>query len=90
MRDLFLKTLRLSDELGTVHSYDYYITIDEMDVGRFACESYGVKIVDRDGGGTAAVPHVTCSQERIDELCQLVVDNGVTPVTLRDVVADWL
>ncbi len=90
MRDLFLKTVELRDEEGEAHVYDYYITIDELDVGQFACESYGMKIVERSGRAAALVPHVTCDIGRIDELSDLVVNNEVTPETLLDVVTDWL
>ncbi len=90
MRDLFLKSLSLTDESGVRRSYDYYITIDEMEVGAYACESYGIRITRQDGGESEAVHNVTCSIARIDELCELVVGSGVTPLTLRDVISDWL
>ena len=34
MRDLFLKQLTLADENGRLRDYDYFITIDEMDLTR--------------------------------------------------------
>lgn len=89
MRELFLQTVELADQAGTVRRYDYFILIGEMDVGAFACESYGVKIAEQ-GGGQASVPNVTCSAARIDELSGLLVRNGVTPATLNDVLSDWL
>lgn len=89
MRELFLKTLDLPDETGTLRSYDYSILIDEMDVGPFSCESYGIRVVER-GGAEASAAHVTCSAARIDELSELVVRNAVTPTTLNDVLSDWL
>lgn len=89
MRELFLRTLELPDQDGRVRRYDYLIVIDEMDVGRFSCESYGIKVVEQ-GGETASVPHVTCSAARIDELSELVLRGGVTPAALEDVVRDWL
>ena len=89
MRELFLQTLDLPDESGTIRHYDYTILIDEMDVGPFSCEIYGIRVSER-GGPQAFVPHVTCSAARIDELCDLVVRNGVTPTTLHDVLSDWL
>lgn len=89
MRELFLQSLDLPDETGTIHSYDYSILIDEMDVGLYSCESYGIRVAER-GGAEACVPHVTCSAARIDELSDLVVRNGVTPTTLNDVLSDWL
>lgn len=89
MRELYLQTLALPDETGMIRHYDYTILIDEMDVGPFSCESYGIRVSEQ-GGAQASVPHVTCSAARIDELCELVVRNGVTPTTLHDVLADWL
>lgn len=89
MRELFLQTVELADQAGTIRRYDYFILIGEMDVGAFACESYGVKIAEQ-GGGQASVPNVTCSAARIDELSGLLVRNGVTPATLNDVLSDWL
>lgn len=89
MRELFLETVELADQTGTVRRYDYSILIGEMDVGPYACESYGVRISEQ-GGGQASVPNITCSASRIDELSGLLVRNGVTPTALRDVVLDWL
>lgn len=90
MRELFLRTLTLKDERGAAHSYDYYVIIDEMDVGPFSCESYGIRIEEQGGGASALAPHVTCSIARIDELSELILRNGVTPLSLHDVVSDWL
>ena len=89
MRDLFLKNLKLRDEQGGIRSYDYYITIGELDVGKYACESYGVRIEEQ-GGMQASVDNITSSIARIDELSELILRNEVTPVTLADVVSDWL
>lgn len=90
MRELFLGTLTLADEAGERRGYDYYITIDEMEVGSCVWESYGIGVTQKEGGERAAVRNVTCSGRRIHELGRLVMEGGVTPVTLRDVVEDWL
>ena len=50
MRELFLKTLDLADETGAIRVYDYSILIDEMDVGPYSCESYGIKVAEQGGG----------------------------------------
>lgn len=89
MRELFLETVELADQTGAIRRYDYSILIGEMDVGPYACESYGIRISEQ-GGGQASVPNITCSASRIDELSGLLVRNGVTPAALRDVVLDWL
>ena len=83
MRELYLQTLKLPDETGAERSYDYSILVGEMDVGPYSCESYGIKIVEK-GGCEAS------SAARIDELSELLLRNGVTPVTLNDVLSDWL
>ncbi len=90
MRELFLKKLTLTDVDGRERDYDYYIVIDEMDVGPFSCESYGLQVREQGSGAVCTVPHITTSISRIDDLCELVLAGGVTPVTLPDVVSDWL
>ncbi len=89
MRELFLDTVELTDPASTVRRFDYSILIGEMDVGLYACESYGVKVAEQ-GGDQASVENITCSASRIDELSGLLVRNGVTPAALNDVVSDWL
>jgi len=89
VRELFLETVELADQTGAIRRYDYSILIGEMDVGSYACESYGVKVSEQ-GGGQACVPNITCSASRIDELSSLLVRNGVTPTALHDVLSDWL
>lgn len=86
---MFLETVELTDQAGALRRFDYSILIGEMDVGAYACESYGVKVAEQ-GGGEACVENITCSASRIDELSGLLTRSGVTPATLRDVVSDWL
>lgn len=90
MRELFLDSRTLIDERGRERRYDYYIMIDEMDVGPFACESYGLRVEEPEAAQITVVPHITCSIARIDELCELVLRHVVTPIQLEDVVRDWL
>jgi hypothetical protein len=90
MRELLVCSQEIKDQKEQPHCYHYSILIDEMDVGRFSCESYGVKISENPEGEVAAVSHVTTSIPRIDELMDLLTSNSVTPVGLRDVIEDWL
>jgi len=90
MRELLVCTKTAQAEEGRSHEYTYSILVDEMDVGPFACESYGVKIRDASTGRLAVVPHITTSIPRIDELMDLLTRNSVGPAGLRDVLADWL
>ena len=69
--------------------YRYAILVDEMSVGGLCCESYGVKVTGPDGE-SEEIPNITVSAGRIDELAELIRRNQVSPVTLRDVVEDWL
>ncbi|WP_297197270.1 DUF6514 family protein [uncultured Flavonifractor sp.] len=69
--------------------YRYMILVDEMTVGGMSCESYGVRVTGPDGE-CAEIPNITVSAGRIDELVDLLRRNQVSPVTLRDVVDDWL
>lgn len=84
-----METVELADPAGAVRRFDYSILIGEMDVGAYACESYGVQVAEQ-GGDQARVENITCSASRIDELSGLLVRNVVTPAALNDVVSDWL
>lgn len=68
----------------------YLLTVGEKQVGRFACEAYGVKIEDELTGESVTIPDLTVSAARIDELMELLIRNEVTPAGLEDVIADWL
>ena len=70
----------------------YNITVDELSdpAAGIAVESYGIRISIVESGEQDTVRHITCSLEKIEGLVRLLSENSVTPVTLRDVVADWL
>ena len=70
--------------------YEYSILVDQLPVGRFACESYGVRITAPSTGEQAEVPNITVSIPRIDALMDLLVRNQVSPTHLKDVLEDWL
>ena len=90
MRELLVDNCRAEGEDGKACGYRYYILVGEMAVnGGLACESYGVKVVGEDGE-EASVPNITVSADRIDSLMELLIRNAVSPVTLRDVIDDWL
>lgn len=90
MRELFLKSIAVEDGQGGTHTFDYAVIVNEMDVGAFACESYGLQIRERESGTVSRVPHITTSVSRIDALCERVLAGAVTPLSLEDVVRDWL
>ena len=87
--ELKIATRRCEDDLGAPRLFHYYLTVDQVETPRFACENYGVRIAD-EAGDEACCPALTTSAARIDELMTLLVDNKVGPAGLADVVEDWL
>lgn len=75
------------DHLG--FSCRYGLLVEDIEVDGFQCESYGVVIADP-AGNTKRCRHITVNAAQIAELLDLLIRNGVTPVTLSDVVEDWL
>lgn len=90
MKELFVETRAVEDEEGRVRRFDYYVVVGEMEMdGRFACESYGIK-VEEQGGDCALLPNLTVSVARIDDLVERMTRNTVGPAGAHDVVEDWL
>ncbi len=89
MQEMVVDRKNLEDEQGKQREYIYSVVIGERRLGGFSCEDYGVKIAET-GGAEAMAPDLTTSVSRIDELMDLLTRNTVTPVTLADVVSDWL
>lgn len=90
MRELKLDLYSLYPDLGDQGAYDYSILVDQVELGAFACESYGAQVTARHTGERSAVPNITVSVSRIDQLMELLVRHQVGPLHLRDVVEDWL
>lgn len=87
--ELKIASRQLQDQNGMTHRLHYYLTIDYIHTGAFSCENYGVRITD-EAGQSAAVPSITVSALRMDELMTFLVDKKVGPSGLRDVVLDWI
>ena len=87
--EMKIATRHCADPEGNPHCFHYFLTISQEETPRLFCENYGVRIAEEEGGG-AAVPNITTSAARIDELITLLVDNQVGPAGLSDVIADWL
>lgn len=87
--ELKIATRQCRDQEGTTRSFHYFLTIEQEETPRFFCENYGVRIAE-EAGDESAVPRITTSASRIDELITLLVDNRVGPAGLQDVIADWL
>lgn len=77
------------DQHGKSRNFHYFLTIDQVESPHFSCENYGVRI-EEEQGEEDSVRAITTSATRIDQLITLLVDNGVGPAGLADVVADWL
>lgn len=90
MRELKLDLPSVYPDLEENRRYDYSILIEVVDTGNFVCESYGACVTSRSSGARVAIPNITVSPSRIDELMRLLVRNQVGPVQLRDVIDDWL
>ena len=87
--EIKIATRHCRDQVGQSRCFHYYLTIDQEETPRFACENYGVRIIDETGSETT-LPALTTSATRIDELMTLLVDHRVGPAGLADVVSDWL
>jgi hypothetical protein len=70
----------------------YYVTINDLtdETTGIELEAYGVGITNQERGETAVVPNVTFSKTAILELAALLSEHLVTPVTIGEVVEDWL
>lgn len=87
--EIKIATRQCRDDLGQQRRFHYFLTVELVESGAFCCENYGVRIAE-EAGTTAAIPAITTSAARIDELMTLLVDSQVGPAALADVVADWL
>ena len=87
--DLHIATRSFRDDRGKLRTFHYYLMIETIEAGRFCCENYGVRITE-ERENSSAVPALTTSAERIDQLMTTLVDNGVSPTGLRDVIEDWI
>lgn len=65
---------------------DYYLLTETC--GNL-CESYGIEI-SCENGDDALVRGITLSQSKILVLLSMLMEYAVTPVTLKDVVEDWV
>lgn len=88
-KEILVDTRSLEDAEGRLREYGYFILVGEKCVGSFSCEAYGVMIRETTGE-SAAVPDITVSAARIEDLITRLIRNTVTPTALADVVADWL
>lgn len=87
--DIHIATRSFRDDEGRMRTFHYYLMVEVVEAGTFCCEDYGVRITETPEN-SSSVPSLTTSAMRIDELMTTLVDNGVSPASLRDVIEDWL
>lgn len=94
MRTISVARRTEEDQNGQRYSLEYCLLAEEAEAGGTVVgESFGVQITSFSGGAvreSRSVPNLTVSAQRIHELLDLLVRNCVTPVSLDDVVEDWL
>lgn len=66
---------------------EYYLLVSPLAKD---LEIYGVKIIEQRSGATASAPSLTVSSRRIFHLIDLLSKGIVTPISLADIVEDWL
>lgn len=89
MTEVKIASRTCPDEFGRPRTFHYSLTRRYRRTNAFSCENYGVRISE-ESGDTAAIPGITTSAVRIDELMTLLVEHGVSPTALPDIIADWL
>ena len=49
MMEMKIASRSCADDLGRQHTFHYYLTVDQIPVGQFCCEDYGVRIDEEAG-----------------------------------------
>lgn len=70
--------------------WTYALLVEDIEVDGFHCESYGILVRDPDTKEEATVRHITVNGSEALALLSTVARSAVSPVTLRDVVEDYL
>lgn len=84
------KNIKLNEEKE--NTVVYYVTIEELSdlPAGMTLETYGVGITISESGETEIIPNVTFSKTSILALVELLAAQHVTPVSVGDIVEDWL
>ncbi len=94
VREIFFSTKRVHDENGEELKLDYYITVGEAAFENgTSFESYGVKIVmTRENGEKemSQIDDIFVNSLEIDELVMLLSKYTVTPMSLYEIMDDYL
>lgn len=73
-----------------IRQWHYALLAEDIAVDGFHCESYGILVRDPDTGEEAAVRHITVNGSEALALLNTVARLAVSPVTLEDVIEDYL
>ncbi len=94
MREIFFSTKCVENDNNEKLKLDYYITVGEIECESGASfESYGVKIVmTREDGEneSAQIDDIFVNSLEIDELIVLLSRCTVTPMSLYEIMDDYL
>lgn len=92
MRKIIICEKKMRTDSGETLTLVYSITVDallETPPGA-ELESYGTSICIHESGEECSLRHITTASSEIFSLTELLSANLVTPLTLPDVVYDWL
>ena len=92
MNKIEISRVSLRKSGGEAMTLVYSVTVDELvdAVSGEVFSNYGVMVSVPESGETASVRGVTLSGDRIFSLASKLARHRVTPITLRDVLDDWL
>lgn len=79
-----------TDAAPPAAQWRYALLAEDIEVDGFHCESYGIMVREPYTGEEASVRHITVNASQALELLDTVARSTVSPVTLRDVVEDYL
>ena len=65
--EIKIATRACRDPEGADRTFTYYLTVDQEESPRVACENYGVRIVEEPERNSACLPGLTTSAARIDQ-----------------------
>lgn len=70
--------------------WHYALLIEDIELDGFQCESYGLCVRDLETGEETTARHITVNGPEALAVLDAVARLEVSPVTLRDVVEDYL
>lgn len=90
MRTMEWKQQEELEAAGLNKQWNYALLIEDIEVEGFHCESYGLLVTDPDTGEEAVARHITVNAAEALGLLNTAARLAVSPVTLMDVVQDYL